>query len=73
MRDRLWVVECLAIYGRQKEWNVCDFADRPCVSTNYYNAHAYKRIIQEYLQKHGNKHWYKNRFRVTEYKSTKKK
>ncbi len=62
---RLWVIECQFNEG---QWGICDFASRPYVSTNYLTAHIRKRDIQEYLQKHGSKLWYKNRFRVKEYK-----
>jgi hypothetical protein len=72
--ERLWVVEWS--FGKKKnlKWEVCSssvcegFHSIPFVSTNFYEAHKNKRKIQEILQKEYNCTWYKNRFRVREYK-----
>lgn len=64
MSERLWIVEAKFEDG----WSICDFGLDMYASTNYYKAHRIKRKQQAYLQKHGSKEWYKNRFRVREYK-----
>ena len=64
--ERLWIVEAHFKYGG---WCICDFGLQEYASTNYYEAHKIKRKQQAYLQKHGAKEWYKNKFRVREYTS----
>lgn len=61
---RLWVIEAQFTSGT---WGICSFAGMEYVDTNFYTAHKLKRKLQIYLQKHGCKHWQKNRFRVKEY------
>jgi len=63
----LWVVECCFWGGKNPVWDICDFTKFPYARTNFYKAHEFKRKIQQYLQKHGNRKWYKNRFRVSKY------
>ena len=65
INSRLWVVIC----QRAGEWVICDFVDNTFAHTNYYKAHRHKKAIQEYLQKHRNKEWTKNKFKVVEFKN----
>jgi len=69
MGRRCWVVECR--FRNSYDWGICDFTGVSPMSTNYYEAHDLKRRIQKYLQGFGSKEWYKNRFRVVEYRRVK--
>ena len=62
--SRLWIVEA---QFRDGMWEICWFGVGKFASTDLYEAHKIKREQQEYLQKKGNKTWYKNQFRVREY------
>ena len=62
---RLWVIEC-----RFPDWiwEICNFTDWPYAYTNFYKAHSVKREMQQWLQTHGSRVWFKNRFRVREWR-----
>ena len=62
---KLWVVEAKFNDG---SWEICSFGLEKYAHTNYYEAHEIKRQQQKYL-KECNRDWYKNRFRVREYKA----
>ena len=64
--ERIWVVEAKFLCGT---WGVCSFGLGEFASDNYYTAHEIKRKQQNWLQEHGGKSWYKNRFRVREYRA----
>jgi hypothetical protein len=62
---KLWVV--MAYFEADNIWDICDFADKPYTSTNFFIAHRFKREIQEDLQKTGYKHWTKNKFKIVRF------
>ena len=62
--NRLWIVEAKFSDGI---WEICDFGLKEYASTNFYKAHKIKSKQLKWLQKYGNRTWYKNTFRVREY------
>ncbi len=63
-KERLWIVEARFMDGL---WDICNFGLKKYASTNYLKAHKIRKEQQKWLQKHGNKLWTPNKFRVVEY------
>ena len=63
---RIWVVICQFPDGL---WEVCDFGNAQYATTNFHKAHKFKRNLQEYLQAHGSKQWFKRCFKVVEFRA----
>ena len=62
---KLWIVEARMGEGR---WLACSWSYVVRMgSSNYYEAHKYKREIYNYLHKHFPAYWRKKYFRVREY------
>lgn len=64
MGERLWIVEAQFKDG---SWGIASFTGERWVSTNYYQAHRFKRAIQQLTKMQGSKYWSNKRFRVVEY------